>query len=62
MIRIARVVPEVSLDQAFDYEVPAAIKLTLGAKVRVPFGPREIVGYVVDFPAEPAVRKRCPPA
>jgi primosomal protein N' (replication factor Y) len=60
MPRIARVVPEVSLDQAFDYEIPAGMDVPLGAKVRVPFGPRQIVGYVVDFPGEPAVRKLKP--
>jgi primosomal protein N' (replication factor Y) len=60
MVRIARVVPEVSLDQAFDYEVPASMELALGAKVRVPFGSREVIGYVVDFPAEAAVRKLKP--
>jgi primosomal protein N' (replication factor Y) len=57
MGRIARVVPEVSLDQAFDYNVPAEMAVPLGAKVRVPFGSREIVGYVVDFPAQAAVKK-----
>ena len=58
MPRIARVVPEVSLDRAFDYEIPAALdgEISLGAKVRVPFGAREIVGYVVEFPAGPAER------
>ncbi len=55
MARIARVVPEVSLDRAFDYEIPKALtaQVTLGAKVRVPFRSRELVGYVVDFPNEP---------
>jgi primosomal protein N' (replication factor Y) len=58
MPRIARVVPEVCLDRAFDYEIPAALneQITLGAKVRVPFGAREIVGYVVEFPPGPAER------
>jgi primosomal protein N' (replication factor Y) len=58
MPRIARVVPEVSLDRAFDYEIPESLggQITLGAKVRVPFGAREIVGYVVEFPAGPAER------
>ena len=62
MSRVARVVPEVSLDRAFDYDVPDALagEVTLGAKVRVPFGSREIVGYVVDFPEEPATRKLKP--
>jgi primosomal protein N' (replication factor Y) len=57
MGRIARVVPEVSLDQEFDYAVPAALTVPLGAKVRVPFGGRQIVGYVVDFPAQASVPK-----
>jgi primosomal protein N' (replication factor Y) len=62
MSRVARVVPEVSLDRAFDYEVPETLdgQVTLGAKVRVPFGAREIVGYVVEFPEEPSARKLKP--
>lgn len=62
MPRIARVVPEVSLDRAFDYEIPEALdaKVTLGAKVRVPFGSRELVGYVIEFPEEPAKRSLKP--
>ncbi|MCE0483001.1 MAG: primosomal protein N' [Methylacidiphilales bacterium] len=59
MPRIARVVPEVSLDRAFDYEIPAELesKVTLGAKVRVPFRSREIVGYVIEFPEQSEVSK-----
>ena len=57
MGRIARVVPEVSLDQEFDYAVPSGMEVPLGAKVRVPFGARQIVGYVVDFPAQAGVPK-----
>ena len=60
MLRIARVVPEVSLDQAFDYDIPVGMEVPLGAKVRVPFGARQIVGYVVGFPAEPPTRKLKP--
>jgi len=58
MARIARIVPEVSLDRAFDYEIPEELEgqVTLGAKVRIPFGSREIVGYVVEFPTEPPDR------
>ena len=54
MPRIARVVPEVSLDRAFDYAIPEELtgQVTLGAKVRVPFKSREIVGYVVELPGE----------
>src|ERR1700677_4798801 len=62
MARIVRVVPEVSLDRAFDYDVPAELEaeIALGAKVRIPFGTREIVGFVVEFPTEPPTRKLKP--
>ncbi len=55
MPRIARIVPEVSLDRAFDYLIPDELdaRVALGAKVRVPFQSRELVGYVVEFPPEP---------
>jgi primosomal protein N' (replication factor Y) (superfamily II helicase) len=55
MARIARVVPEVSLDRAFDYSIPEELdaQVTFGAKVRVPFKSRELVGYVVEFPEQP---------
>jgi primosomal protein N' (replication factor Y) len=62
MTRIARVVPEVSLDRAFDYEIPEELgaQVTLGAKVRVPFKSRDLVGYVVEFPKEPFAGKLKP--
>jgi primosomal protein N' (replication factor Y) len=62
MSRVVRVVPEVALDQAYDYTVPPELdgQVTLGAKVRVSFGSREIVGYVVDFPADPSTKKLKP--
>ena len=62
MARIARVVPEVSLDRAFDYEIPAALddQISLGAKVRVPFKSRDLVGYVVEFPETPFTGKLKP--
>ena len=62
MPRIARVVPEVSLDRAFDYLIPDELdtQAVLGAKVRIPFGSREIVGYIVEFPTDPAPRKLKP--
>jgi primosomal protein N' (replication factor Y) (superfamily II helicase) len=48
---IARVVPELSLDRAFDYFIPEAMRaeVVLGSKVRVPFGARAITGYVVEL-------------
>ena len=62
MARIARVVPEVSLDRAFDYEIPEELdgQVALGAKVRVPFKSRDLVGYVVEFPKEPFAGKLKP--
>jgi len=62
MVRIARVVPEVSLDRAFDYAIPEdlADRVKLGAKVRVSFRFRELVGYVVEFP-EVAFKGRLKP-
>src|SRR5476651_1706544 len=62
MARIARVVPEVSLDRAFDYEIPEELgtQVTLGAKVRVPFKSRDLVGFVVEFPKEPFAGKLKP--
>jgi primosomal protein N' (replication factor Y) len=62
MARTARVVPEVSLDRAFDYAIPAELdaQVTLGAKVRVPFKSRDLVGYVVEFPTEPFTGKLKP--
>lgn len=52
-----RVAPEVSLDQAFDYAVPPemADKASVGAKVRVPFGRREVVGYILEMVAPDAL-------
>jgi primosomal protein N' (replication factor Y) len=62
MARIARVVPEVSLDRAFDYVIPAELvdQVALGAKVRVPFKSRDLVGYVVEFPETPFTGKLKP--
>jgi primosomal protein N' (replication factor Y) len=58
MVRTARVIPEVSLDRAFDYAIPEELEgqITLGAKVRVPFGSREIIGFVVEILTSPSER------
>jgi primosomal protein N' (replication factor Y) (superfamily II helicase) len=60
--QFVRVVPEVSLDKAFDYSVPGELadKIGLGCKVRVPFGSREITGYVVEIPAQSQVARLKP--
>lgn len=59
MHSFARVVPELSLDRAFDYSIPSELRSTLqlGSKVKVPFGSRELVGYVIAFPEKAEVAK-----
>ncbi len=48
---IARVVPELHLDRAFDYFVPDAMRptLSIGAKVHVPLGKRILSGYIIEW-------------
>ena len=43
------------LDKTFQYRIPEAMKekLTLGMQVYVPFGKRNIKGYVVELTDEP---------
>ncbi len=43
--------------ESFDYAVPEALRpgLALGQRVRVPFGKRSVLGYVIELPAQPAV-------
>lgn len=47
-------VPTSSLNQTFDYIVPEKFQdiLTSGMRVVVPFGPRKIMGFVVDIVSE----------
>ncbi|MDD5705115.1 MAG: primosomal protein N' [Kiritimatiellae bacterium] len=51
---IARVAIDTALDRLFDYEIPAewAARAVPGARVRVPFGRRTAVGYVVEVGEE----------
>ncbi len=53
----ARVIPELTLDKTFDYAIPAGWigRLQPGHRVRVPFGPRKILAYVVDLVGTPEV-------
>jgi primosomal protein N' (replication factor Y) len=58
--RWARVVVETRSGprgDGFDYAVPEGLRagLQLGQRVRVPFGKRTLLGYVIDLPSEPAV-------
>jgi primosomal protein N' (replication factor Y) (superfamily II helicase) len=54
-----RVVPELALDRMFDYQVPLSLQgqVKLGQRVRVPWGNRQVLAYVVDFPLRPEVEK-----
>lgn len=50
MTLIAQVAIPSPLPQTFDYSVPAAFpRPQRGARVRVPFGPRELIGVVIDI-------------
>ncbi len=54
MSRIAAVIVDISLDREFDYLVPdeLAAEVQIGSRVNVPFGHRQIQGYVIGFPAK----------
>lgn len=51
MLRIAKIVTEVSLNQEFDYEIPEDLvsKLKIGSQVEIPFNNRNVKGFVVGF-------------
>lgn len=51
---IARVRLDISVKKEFDYSVPEELKknIEVGSRVKVPFGRREVLGMVVDMPAE----------
>jgi primosomal protein N' (replication factor Y) len=53
MSRIAAVIVDISLDREFDYLIPEelASEIKIGSRVVVPFGHRQIQGYVIGFPA-----------
>ena len=53
----ASVALNVPLDSLFDYRIPEPLRdeIEIGARVRVPFGRREMVGYCVGFPAAPGI-------
>ncbi|TPW20027.1 MAG: primosomal protein N' (replication factor Y) (superfamily II helicase), partial [Elusimicrobia bacterium] len=69
-MRIAEVGMPVPLDKAFDYEVPAHLTaaVQVGSRVRAPFGPRRLVGFVLGLrdgePSRPlkALEKAMDPA
>src|SRR5205814_2764206 len=51
---IARVTLEIALRKEFDYLVPAdlAAQVEIGTRVKVPFGPRQVMGCVTALPEE----------
>ena len=54
---IAEVIVDVSaypIDRPFDYIVPAAIEsiIEVGSRVKVPFGPRKVLGYIIGLKEE----------
>src|SRR5438552_6790490 len=51
---IARVTLEIALRKEFDYLVPdeMASQIEVGTRVKVPFGPRQVMGCVTGLPSE----------
>src|SRR2546421_4660562 len=51
---IARVTLEIALRKEFDYLVPPdlAAQIEVGTRVKVPFGPRQVMGCVTALPEE----------
>src|SRR5436305_8824470 len=51
---IARVTLEIALRKEFDYLIPPALasQIEVGSRVKVPFGPREVMGCVTALPEE----------
>lgn len=54
---LVRVAVNVPLERAFDYRVPRALatRVHIGARVRVPFGPRVVTGVVVGTTSRSAI-------
>lgn len=64
-LNIAKVivdVPSSAIDQTFDYEVPEKFQdlIAPGMRVIVPFGPRKIMGFVVELVSESSFAKLKP--
>jgi len=56
---VARVALNVPLERTFDYSAPPSLRgrVQVGSRVRVPFGPRALVGVVIERPPRAAVRR-----
>ena len=57
--KVAEVVVGLPIKGPFDYFIPEAHreKIAVGARVSVPFGPRKLVGYVVDLKPSSSFKK-----
>jgi primosomal protein N' (replication factor Y) (superfamily II helicase) len=58
---IARVTLEIALNKEFDYRIPPELadQIEVGTRVRVPFGPRQVLGCVTALPdASPHAKLR----
>jgi len=51
---IARVTLEIALRKEFDYLIPPGLasQIEIGSRVKVPFGPRQVMGCVTALPEE----------
>ena len=51
---IARVTLEIALRKEFDYLVPPELvpQIEIGTRVKVPFGPRQVMGCVTALPEQ----------
>ncbi len=51
---VAHVVTDIALDKVFDYAVPTGMAgdMAVGSRVKVPFGRREVLGYVVELSSD----------
>ena len=47
------------VDRTFDYLVPSKLEniIEIGQRVKVPFGPRLIMGYILDFKESSDIKK-----
>ena len=57
---IAQVIVDIkayAVDRIFDYIIPQHLSISIGMRVKVPFGPREIEGYVIAITDAPQDEK-----
>lgn len=54
MPQIAHIALAVPLDSLFDYRVPHGMRVVEGARVKVPFGPRKLIGIVKSIDSQTA--------